>query len=83
MTGDAEDARQHAADSLEVGHTLGSPMVECISFSRLGLAWLAGHDYDAVRARGHFQESLRVAERIGAPRFKVESLLRTLEALIH
>ncbi len=75
LVGDAEGARLHAAESLEVGRALGSPVVESISLARLGFGWLSGHDYDPARARAHFQDAMRTAERLGVARFKVESLL--------
>ena len=75
MTGDAAGARQHAAESGEIAHLLGSPVVECIAHSRHGLAWLTGHDHDTARALTHFADGLRVAERIGVARFKAEPLL--------
>ena len=75
MVGASDDARQHAAESLEIGQLLGSPVVECISLGRLGLSWLAGHDYDPARARSSLTDALRMAERIGVSRFKVEPLL--------
>lgn len=75
LVGEADGARQHAAESLEIGQALGSPVVECIALSRLGLAWLCGRDHDAGRARGYFDESLRMAERVGVSRFRVESLI--------
>lgn len=74
LMGDSVGARQHAAESLDVAHSLNSPMIEGIALSRLGLAWLTGHDYDVDRARDHLLDALRVAERIGSPRFQVESL---------
>ncbi|MES2177524.1 MAG: BTAD domain-containing putative transcriptional regulator [Gemmatimonadota bacterium] len=75
MIGASDDARQHAAESLEIGQLLGSSVVECISQGRLGLSWLTGHDYDPVRAVSYFTDALRMAERIDVPRFKVEPLL--------
>jgi LuxR family maltose regulon positive regulatory protein len=75
LTGDAPAARQHAAEALEVGHILGSPVIECLSLGRLGLSWLAGRDYDITRARGYCDDALRTAERFGVPRFRVEPLL--------
>jgi ATP/maltotriose-dependent transcriptional regulator MalT len=75
MAGDAGDARQHAAESIEIGHLLGSPVVECIALSRHGLAWLAGHDYDTARALAYLTDALRVADRIGVARFRAEPLL--------
>ncbi|MGQ0648629.1 MAG: BTAD domain-containing putative transcriptional regulator [Gemmatimonadaceae bacterium] len=75
MMGDAELARQHAEESLDIGHALGSPTVECIATARLGLGWLCGHDRDLVRARGHCLDAIRTAERLEVPRFEVEPLL--------
>ncbi len=75
MVGASDDARQHAAESLEIGQLLGSPVVECISLGRLGLSWLTGHDYDPARALGYCTDALRMAERIDVARFKVEPLL--------
>ncbi len=75
MVGASDDARQHATASLEIGQLLGSPVVECISLGRLGLAWLTGHDHDTVRAMSYCTDALRMAERIGVSRFKVEPLL--------
>jgi LuxR family transcriptional regulator, maltose regulon positive regulatory protein len=78
LMGDAESARLHAAESLEVGRALGSPVVECISQTRLGFAWLAGQDFDSTRAHVHFADALRSAERLGVPRFRAEPLLGQL-----
>ena len=75
MVGASDEARQHAAASLEIGQLLGSPVVECISLGRLGLSWLTGHDYDPARAMSYLTDALRMAERIGVSRFKVEPLL--------
>jgi len=75
MIGEADLARQHAEESLDVAHALGSPTVECIALARLGLAWLSGHEYDIGRARMHCLEAIRVAGRMGVPRFEVEPLL--------
>jgi DNA-binding SARP family transcriptional activator len=75
MVGEAENARTHAAESMEIGQLLGSPVVECIAMARVGLAWLTGHDYDPARATDHFTDAIRLAERIGVARFKVEPLL--------
>jgi DNA-binding SARP family transcriptional activator len=75
VTGDAPAARQHAAEALQVGQTMGSPVIECLSLGRLGLSWLAGQDYDVPRARGYLDEALRAAERFGVGRFRVEPLL--------
>lgn len=75
LVGDGDGARQHAAESLEIGQALGSPVVECIAVSRLGLAWLTGNDYDTERARGYCHDALRMGERLAVARFKVESLL--------
>lgn len=75
LVGDAPAARQHAAEALQVGLMLGSPVIECLSLGRLGLAWLAGRDFDAVRARGYCDEALRTAQRFGIPRFRVEPLM--------
>ena len=75
MVGASDDARQAAAESLEIGQLLGSPVVECISLGRLGLSWLTGHDYDPARAIGYLTDALRMAERIDVARFKVEPLL--------
>ena len=75
MVGASDDARQHAAESLEIGQLLGSPVVECISLGRLGLAWLTGQDYDPARAMAYFTDALRAAERIDVARFRVEPLL--------
>ena len=78
LTGDAPAARQHAAEALQVGQTMGSPVIECLSLGRLGLGWLAGQDYDIPRARGYLDEALRAAERFGVGRFRVEPLLGLL-----
>jgi len=75
LTGDASAARQHSEEALEVGHMLGSPVIECLSLGRLGLSWLAGRDYDVARARGYCDDALRTAERFGVGRFRVEPLL--------
>ena len=75
MTGESEAGREHAAESIEIGQLLGSPVVECIAIARLGLAWLAGHDYDPARAMGYFADAMHIAERIDVPRFKVEPLI--------
>ncbi len=75
MTGQAESARRYAAQSLELGQTLRSPIVECVSLSRLGHAWLTGPDFDLEKARAYYRDSLIAAIRIDVPRFKVESLL--------
>ena len=75
LLGASDDARQHAAESLEIGQLLGSPVVECISLGRLGLAWLTGHDHDPARATAYFTDALRMADRIDVLRFKVEPLL--------
>jgi len=75
LTGDAPAARQHAAEALHVGQTMGSPVIECLSLGRLGLSWLAGQDYDLPRARGYLEDALRAAERFGVGRFRVEPLL--------
>lgn len=75
MVGESENARQHAAESMEIGQLLGSPVVECIAVARVGLGWLTGHDYDVSRARESFTDAIRMAERIGISRFKVEPLL--------
>ncbi len=75
LAGDAAAARQHASESLEVGRTLGSPTVECVSLSRLAVGWLCGHDYDPARARALCHEALRAAERIGVARFRAEPLM--------
>jgi LuxR family maltose regulon positive regulatory protein len=75
MIGEGDLARQHAEESLDVAHALGSPAVECISGARLGLAWLCGQDYDLARARTHCLEAMRGAERMGVARFEVEPLL--------
>ncbi len=75
MTGEAESARRYAEQSLELGRTLGSPIVECVSLSRLGHGWLSGSDFDPARARAYYNDSRLMAERIGVPRFKIESLL--------
>lgn len=75
MTGQAESARRYAAQSLELGQTLRSPIVECVSLSRLGHAWLTGPDFDLEKAREYYHDSLITAIRIDVPRFKVESLL--------
>ena len=75
LIGDASAARQHAEEALEIGHMLGSPVIECLSLGRLGLSWLAGRDYDVTRARGYFDDALRIAQRSGVPRFRVEPLL--------
>ena len=72
MVGDADGARQNAAESIEIGHLLGSPVVDSIALSRQGLAWLAGHDYDTGRARGYLADAIRVADRIGVARFRAE-----------
>ena len=61
LVGDASSARLHAAEALEVGQMLGSPVIECLSLGRLGLAWLAGLDYDPPRARGSCENALRTA----------------------
>ncbi len=75
MIGASDEARQHAAASLEIGQLLGSPVVECISLGRLGQSWLTGHDYDLARAMTYFTDALRMAERIDVARFRVEPLL--------
>ena len=75
LVGDAPSARQHAAEALEVGHMLGSPVIECLSLGRLGLSWLAGQDYDIARARGYCDHALRTADRFGVRRFRVEPLM--------
>ena len=75
LTGDAPAARQHAAEALQVGQTMGSPVIECLSLGRLGLSWLAGQDYDVPRARGYLEDAMRAAERFGVGRFRVEPLL--------
>ena len=75
MVGEADLARQHATESLEVGHALGSPTVECIALARLGLGWICGPDRDLARARASCLDALRLAERMGIPRFEVEPLL--------
>jgi LuxR family transcriptional regulator, maltose regulon positive regulatory protein len=75
MTGEADSARAFAEQSLEVGRTLGAPIVECISLARLGHAWLAGFDANPAQARAFYEQSRLLAERIGVPRFKVEALL--------
>lgn len=75
MTGAAEGARRHAAQSLELGRALRSPIVECVSLSRLGHGWLTGPDFDLAKAQEYYHDSLAVAIRIDVPRFKVESLL--------
>ncbi len=75
MTGEAESARRYAEQSLELGRTLGAPIVECVSLARLGHGWLCGPDFDLTRARTYYHDSRLIAERIGVPRFKVESLL--------
>ncbi|MGH7697002.1 MAG: hypothetical protein ACRENH_18565, partial [Gemmatimonadaceae bacterium] len=75
MIGEAELARQHAEESLEVGHALGSPTVESIALARLGLAWLSGRDMDPARARQLSEDAIRLASRIGIERFEVEPLL--------
>lgn len=75
MTGEAERARHYAGQSLELGRTLGSPIVECVSLARLGHGWLSGLDFDPPRAATCYEESRLIAERIGVPRFKVEALL--------
>ena len=81
MMGQSEQARLHAAESIEIGQLLGSPVVECIAIARLGLAWLAGHDYDPARAMNYLTDAIRLAERVGVARFKVEPLLGMI--LIH
>ena len=75
LVGDASAARQHAGEALQVGHMLGSPVIECLSLGRLGLGWLAGGDFDATRARGYCEDALRTADRFGISRFRVEPLL--------
>jgi len=75
MTGQAEAARHHAEQALELGRTLGSPIIECVALARLGHGWLCGSDFDLRRARAYYQDSLLLAERIGVPRFRVEALL--------
>lgn len=75
LTGESEQARVHAAESLETGRSLGSPVVECVALARLGFAWLVGADFDAARARETFDDSLRAAQRLGVARFQVEALL--------
>lgn len=75
MTGEANSARHYAGQSLELGRALDSPIIECVSLSRLGHGRLTGTDYDPLQAREYYQESLVIAERIGVPRFKVESHL--------
>ena len=75
ILGEAEAARQHAVESLEVGRALASPTVECVSLGRLAFSWLAGQDYDPARARALCHEALRAADRIGVARFRVEPLV--------
>lgn len=75
LIGDAPAARQHAAEALQIGHMLGSPVVECLSLGRLGLSSLAGQDFDVARARGYCEDALRTADRYAIPRFRVEPLL--------
>ncbi|MFQ5401469.1 MAG: BTAD domain-containing putative transcriptional regulator [Anaerolineae bacterium] len=75
MTGEANSARHYAGQSLELGRILASPIVECVSLSRLGHGWLSGPDFDPEMARAYYQESLAIAEKIGVPRFQVEAHL--------
>ncbi len=75
MTGQAEAARHHAEQALELGRTLGSPIIACVALARLGHGWLCGADFDLRRARAFYQDSLLLAERIDVPRFRVEALL--------
>src|SRR6185436_4497836 len=75
LVGDASAARQHAAEALQIGHMLGSPVIECLSLGRLGLSWLAGRDYDTPRGRDYCENALRSADRFGVRRFRVEPLL--------
>lgn len=75
MTGQAEAARRYAEQSLELGRTLGSPIVECVALARLGHGWLTGPDFDPKQARRYYDDSRLLAERIGVPRFQVEALL--------
>lgn len=74
MTGEPENARRYAAQSLELGRTLGSPIVECISLARLGISWLTGTDFNIHKARDYYQESILLAERMDVQRFRVEAL---------
>jgi ATP/maltotriose-dependent transcriptional regulator MalT/DNA-binding SARP family transcriptional activator len=75
LTGDANSARHYAQQSLELGHALNAPIVECVSLSRLGHAWLTGTDFDVSRAKDCYQQSFAIAQQIGVPRFEVESFL--------
>ena len=75
MTGEANSARNYASQSLELGRALASPIIECVSLSRLGHGWLTGADFDPPLARDYYHESLTIAEQIGISRFKVESFL--------
>ena len=75
MRGAADLARSNAQQALDVARTLNSPINECVAYSRLGLAWLSGYDFDTSAARAHFADALRSADRIGVDRFRVESLL--------
>lgn len=75
LTGEANSARHNATESLELGRSLASPIIETISLSRLGHGWLCGADFDPIQAQGHYQESLAIAEQMGVPRFQVEAHL--------
>lgn len=75
LAGNAAAARQYAAEALQVGQMLGSPVIESLSLGRLGLSWLAGSDYDVARARDYCENALRSADRFGLRRLRVEPLL--------
>jgi LuxR family maltose regulon positive regulatory protein len=80
LLGDSDSARRHARAGIERGRELGSPIITCVSTSRLGHAHLTGDKPEPERALAIYEQALALAEEISVPRFRAESLIGSVVA---